>query len=231
MSEPGNDEPRAPSKVTRILRIICVCTFIPALGFNLAHGIVFNSILPAMGLLPHAFSVGLAIYELGWLERLFHKHQYRIILQDESESTKPSATRDGIVALMDFLIGSALLGCIVGGYILMAGYRWYYWDNASRGIVGTYATLPFIVNAYVICSTWKMILLTCFRFIHGYFLLKAFYQWSKKCTTPRKPPTCPHCRATLSSRPSTIPSVADTPRAEDDMVEVSPRPEDTGETV
>src|ERR1700760_1064414 len=50
--------------LTRSLRIVCVLTFIPAIAFNIAHGIIFEAALPALGLIPHALSTCLAMYEL-----------------------------------------------------------------------------------------------------------------------------------------------------------------------
>jgi len=180
---------------TCLLRIISVWTFIPALAFNIAHGVIFSCALPAMGLIPHAFSVGLASYELGWWEQLFRKPEYRIILQDDREGDKPSSFRAFIITVLDTVIGLSLTGCIVGAYIVMDSRSgWYYrYDKAGLVIVGTYATLPYIVNTL----------------IHGFFLLKAVWEILKRRATVKQPSTCPHCHSSLSSGPPASQPVAE----------------------
>ena len=148
MSAYINDENRSERSTARLLRLISVYTFIPALAFNIAHGVVYFSELPALGLIPHAFSVGLAVYELGWWDSLFRGKEYRIILQDDPEGDKPSSLRTVIVTLLDTLFGLSLTGCTVGAYIMMpVRSNWYYGSDTGLIILGTYATLPYIVNA------------------------------------------------------------------------------------
>jgi len=188
------DESRDAGRNTaRLLRTISVCTFIPALAFNIAHGVVYQCALPALGLIPHAFSVALAVHELGWWE-WFRKPEYRIILQDDPEETKPSPLRILIITLLDTVFGLSLTGCIVGAYIIIVSRSgWYYGGNVGLSILGTYATLPYIMNAL----------------IHGFFLLKSAWEASKQCVTVKQLATCPHCHGSLSSG-----SVASQPVAE-----------------
>jgi hypothetical protein len=140
----------APTKRTfRLLRTIAVWTFIPALGFNIAHASLFHCPLPALGLIPHAFSVLLVSYELGWWDTLFPKSQYQIFMQDDGNEDRPFLLHPLINTLLHAVFGFSLLGCIIGAYIEMDSRAgWYYYSGSSAmTIVGTYATLPYTVNA------------------------------------------------------------------------------------
>jgi hypothetical protein len=137
------------SVTARYLRIISVCTFLPALIFNIAHGVAFTAVLPALGLIPHAFSVALASYELGWWALFLGKSKYKLILQDDQNEHQPSSWHTFIIMILDAGIGLALTGCTVGAYFLMesqAGW-WRYSGHTAMAVVGTYATLPYITNA------------------------------------------------------------------------------------
>ncbi len=150
-----SDENTECRRLNARLRAISVWTFIPAFAFNVAHGAVFHSVLPALGLIPHAFSVGLAVYELRWWEWVTGKPGYRLVLQEDGpedlEGDKKSLLHASIIAALDAVFGISLTVCIVGAYITICqrtGYDYYhYYDAAGLNILGTYATLPYIVNA------------------------------------------------------------------------------------
>jgi hypothetical protein len=134
------------SGTARYLRIISMWTFIPAFVFNIAHGAAFGCTFPALGLIPHACSVVLASYELGWWAWFSDKSKskYQIVLQDDREEDGPSTLDPSIIAILDAVFGLALTVCIVLGYIEMEIRT--SWGSAIS-VVGTYATLPYIVNA------------------------------------------------------------------------------------
>jgi predicted permease len=136
------------SNIARCLRIISVWTFIPAFAFNIAHRAAFDCSFPALGLIPHAFSAALAIYELGWWECFSQKSKYRIVLQNDQEEDGPLSLHPSIITILDAVFGFSLLSCIVCAYIEMEMRA--RWGNIALTVVGTYATLPYIVNAYVV---------------------------------------------------------------------------------
>jgi hypothetical protein len=132
----------------RLLRIISLWTFIPALAFNIAHGVRYNCVFPAVGLVPHTFSVALAVHELGWWRQLFGKSQYSILLEGGPERDGSSSLRNVAITVLDTVFGLSLTGCIVGAYIEMSARAGsYYYNDVGLTIVGTYATLPYILNA------------------------------------------------------------------------------------
>jgi hypothetical protein len=107
--------------------------------------------LPAFGLIPHAISVAVAIYDLEWLKRLIQEPQYSIVLHDDEGDDKKS-NRKLIITLFDIGLALSLLGCVIGGYILISrswycsGYSYYYFSCVPGQILGTWATVPYIVN-------------------------------------------------------------------------------------
>ena len=146
MSPPNdNDGKNGLGRTVRLLRIISVLTFIPSLGINIAHGVIFNTVLPALGLLPHAFSVGLALYDLGWWKKLRGHPQYSIILEDPEEGKLP-LLRLFVVTLSDVILGVSLLVCIVVSYIFIASNRYYYGYDPAEAILGTWGTIPYFIN-------------------------------------------------------------------------------------
>lgn len=133
----------------RLLRTISVWTFVPALIFNFIHVIVFYFPLPVAGLLPHACSVGIALYELGGLEWLTKKTENRYSLIGDPTEDEPSAPQNLPVVLLDVVAAALLITCTAFSYlaILADPNRRYYTYDASVAIVGAYAILPYIVNA------------------------------------------------------------------------------------
>lgn len=133
----------------RILRIISIWTLVPAFALNIAHGVTFHTVLPAVGLIPHVCSVLLAMYDLGWFKHWYKEHEYRLLLQTDSEEDKPSTFRNFIVLLLDTITGLSLTGCFIGSYFVLhfRGGRYYWKNEIALFVLGTYATLPYIVNA------------------------------------------------------------------------------------
>jgi hypothetical protein len=145
-----SEERAGGNDVSRVLRIISVDTIIPALAFNIAHGVVSHQLLPAFGLIPHAISVAVAIYDLGWWKRFVQENT--IVLPDDSDDDNRSR-RKLIITLFDLGLALSLLGCVIGGYILISGnrcssgyYRYNYYSCGPGHILGTWATMPYIVN-------------------------------------------------------------------------------------
>jgi ABC-type phosphate/phosphonate transport system permease subunit len=121
-------------------------TLIPALALNIPHGVVFHTLLPAFGLLPQAFSAALAAYDIGLLSHLFDKHEYRLLLEDEpSDRPKAPGFRRTIVALFDLVLCGVLVGCVTGSFLVMGSSN--YWGNrVPSAILGSFATMPYLVN-------------------------------------------------------------------------------------
>jgi hypothetical protein len=120
-------------------------TFIPALALNIPHGVIFHSPLPALGLIPQAFSAALAVYDLDLLGRFSRRHEYRVVLEDDTnEGIKTPNLRQAIVALVDLLLCVALICCITSGFIMLN--EWRYYSGVPSAVLASFATMPYIVN-------------------------------------------------------------------------------------
>jgi hypothetical protein len=139
---PNDHGSKASYTVTDWLRITCILTFIPAIVLNIVHGVLFQSPFPAVGLIPHLFSVALAIHELGVCKFSYIglSRHYQILLEDEPP--KCSIVRTGFIAFLDILIAVGLI-CFVGITFGISGS----WMPPAGLIIETFATIPFLVNA------------------------------------------------------------------------------------
>jgi hypothetical protein len=139
-----------PSNLVFRLRIITILTFIPALAFNIPHGLIFHTALPAVGLVPQAVGVVLAIYDLDLLNKLFGNQEYHLLLEDGSGEYKRTGVQKVVVAILDFLISLGLIACVTGGFIIMLDENgnWHRGINVPSGsIMGAFSTIPFLTNA------------------------------------------------------------------------------------
>jgi hypothetical protein len=132
-----------PTSLARRLRYITIFAYIPALGFCLGHGIAFNIVVPALGLLPATGSVLLAIYDLELLHKLFRRHDYQIIIGEEHAGMKPGARRRFMVAATDAFLALTLVAIIITALIVAGEY----WGRSEAAIVASYATFPLWVDA------------------------------------------------------------------------------------
>jgi len=167
--------PEQNNKLDRKLRAICILTFLPSLAFNIAHGALYNTALPAVGLVPHFFSVLIAIFELRLLQKC---QEYQIILDNEPPRKKQQIR----IAFLDILAALSLLTCIILSFIILDQTS-YYRGGVGRGILGAYGILPFMVNAA----------------IHFYFFCAYI---GKNCSIFKQNNSnvascehCPHCQA------------------------------------
>jgi hypothetical protein len=88
------------------------------------------------------------LYDLGFLDKLFNKHDYQIVIGDDNDGKQPSARRKLIVAIIDAILGLGLVACIITGLLMVVGRTSsYWWGGAVDGIIASYATMPLWVNA------------------------------------------------------------------------------------
>ncbi|KAK5121808.1 hypothetical protein LTR85_004683 [Meristemomyces frigidus] len=138
----------------RVFRIITILAFAPTVAFVLPHGIGTHMLCPALGILPMAISacVGL-VHVLG-------KAKFR-----------------AVSIAMDIFCACFLIGVLIPSWVFIAsGGSWWYGVNAGLVMVGTYGTVPMMVNFMI--HTWFVL---CELHWRGLF--------------PKK--TCPHCNGAL----------------------------------
>lgn len=113
----------------RTLRAISSITLVPAFGLLLAHGIIANSIFPALCLLPMGFSAALGAL------MLFGQYQ------------PVRAVR----CLADLLLSVWFFAFLLPSWISMhrnTHRRWDYrrWEPTGEPVLATYGTVPVMVN-------------------------------------------------------------------------------------
>ncbi|KAM0715902.1 hypothetical protein Q7P37_008416 [Cladosporium fusiforme] len=105
-------------KRDRQLRIVTVLSFIPAFALNVAVGVVTELPLPALNLIPMAFSTGLGL----------------VLLVDKKRPKKPTA---------DLVAAGSLLVFLIATWIYLTERSWL---ESNIAMLASYATMPPIVN-------------------------------------------------------------------------------------
>ncbi|KAL6904739.1 hypothetical protein GGI43DRAFT_381142 [Trichoderma evansii] len=173
----------------RPLRIAAIVSFVPSFGLCIAHGVLSGMVVPAIGLVPQAFSVATSIALL----RATRSHK------DADAESVGSAQRGGssiraflthpiIVFLHDTILAASLMLVLV--------MTWIHPNHSvSLSMLSAYATLPILTSFF--CHLFAAILAVYQGLgIHGYL------QW---VAWQILPPNCPNCEHHL--RPSSLPEI------------------------
>ncbi|KAI5462134.1 hypothetical protein BGZ63DRAFT_413573 [Mariannaea sp. PMI_226] len=158
------------------LRIISILTFIPAFPLCIAHGVLSNHPVPAVGLVPLAFSASGAIF---LLRRRAVEHGSG---DDEEESSRLAAklSHPVLVFTCDVILAAAMMVVLVFTWIAPGG-------SPSLSMLAAYATIPLLVNFTI------HLLLALEAFYTG-LAIHSLVQWLAWRTLP---PDCPHCHENL----------------------------------
>lgn len=125
----------------RPLRIVAIVSFIPSFGLCIAHGVLSRMVVPAIGLVPQAFSVATSIALL----RAARSHS-----QDADAESVGSAQRGGfsiraflthpiIVFLHDIILATSLMVVLV--------ITWIHPNHTSSlSMLSAYATMPILTS-------------------------------------------------------------------------------------
>ena len=143
---PAKDE--AP--ISTFLRKACVVTFPFAFSLGIAHAASSN-IFPAITLVPQTFSTLFSIAIVYFSsKRLNHSNGSPgttgvVYLAKEDPKRR---LEKFWVFLGDLVALAGLLTCLVFTWLTL-GSRSYWWNSMGEVILGTYATVPFMINMYV----------------------------------------------------------------------------------
>ncbi|KAH9909009.1 hypothetical protein F4778DRAFT_208548 [Xylariomycetidae sp. FL2044] len=188
---------------TRRLRVVAAATFPLAFPFCLAHGIVSRSPVPAVGLVPLAFSASTSIFLVRRQARMAsdddddddhaalggdeeQRHDAGGGGDDVRRSTKTE--RPVLVFVVDTILAAALLVVLVFTWIRTSG-------RADLAMLAAYATIPLLTNVLI------HLYLAASELSRG-LALRDLSQWLAWQVVPAD---CPHCRERL--RPSSAPTM------------------------
>lgn len=129
------------------LRAVAAATFVPAFPLLLAEGIVSHHAVPAVGLVPLAFSSGFSLFTLLRM-RLQHRRRRHSSgsssssssSEDEDEEAACDSKHPIIYFVIDVVLAAALLIVLV--------FSWTKSDELSGKIaaLAAYATIPLLIN-------------------------------------------------------------------------------------
>lgn len=103
------------------LRIITMLTWIPAFALSLPYGIDTGTVVPALGIMPMSFSALMGMVHLtGW-----------------------ARSRVGNL-LMEIFCSCFLLGVLIAFWVVLSHKMW---KRPSLLMLGSYATVPMMVNS------------------------------------------------------------------------------------
>ena len=125
-------------QLTLFLRKTTVFTFPPAFILCIIHGIVAECAVPALGLIPLFASAILGTF-------LMYRDKIAF-------GGSPVSLTRAHVCLADFGIGFALMAILIPSWIVVPQT----YGNRGDIMLGTYATVPLMVNLYAACSPQKI---------------------------------------------------------------------------
>lgn len=124
------------------LRVLATADFLPAFPLLLAHGIVSHSVVPAIGLVPLAFSAGTSLFILLRWNRSKTSNPEEQSPQQETgdEETSDGLSHPILVFAFDVTLAAALLVVLVFSWLRSAQF------NGQQATLSAYATIPLLVN-------------------------------------------------------------------------------------
>ncbi|KPM40593.1 hypothetical protein AK830_g5965 [Neonectria ditissima] len=160
-----------PASTHSSLRIVTIATFLPAFPLCIAHGVLSHHPVPAVGLVPLAFSASGAIFLLR--RRTADRH-------DDGKGLAAKLSHPVLVFACDVILAAALMVVLVFTWIAPGG-------SPSLSMLAAYATIPLLVNFTV------HLLLALQSFYTG-LAIHGLVQWLAWRTLP---PDCPNCNHRL----------------------------------
>lgn len=155
------------------LRIISILTFLPAFPLCIAHGVLSHHPVPAVGLVPLAFSASGAIF-------LLRRRAVERGGDDDESGLGAKLSHPVLVFVCDVVLAAALMVVLVFTWISPGG-------SPSLSMLAAYATIPLLANFTI------HLLLALEAFYTG-LAIHSLVQWLAWRTLP---PDCPHCHERL----------------------------------
>ncbi|KAK3328061.1 hypothetical protein B0T19DRAFT_181916 [Cercophora scortea] len=185
----------------RSLRIATIATFLPAFPLCVAHGVLSQNPVPAVGLAPLAVSAGVAIFLLSRSSKQKQRSadDSEVVTHTAAEAGDdaasahthaPSGVHPILVFVVDAILAAALMVVLVFTWI-----RTRYSGDAELAMLASYATIPLLINFLI------HLYLAVREFIAG-LALHELTQWVAYQTVPAD---CPHCGNRI--RPDALPPI------------------------
>ncbi|GFP56723.1 hypothetical protein ACSS6W_004776 [Trichoderma asperelloides] len=183
-------EESATDAAARPLRILAIASFVPSFALCIAHGVLSHKPVPAVGLVPQAFSVATSIALL----RTARSHSQDADVESVGSaqhgafSIRAFLTHPIVVFLHDIILAAALMIVLV--------FTWtHHGRSASLSMLAAYATLPILTSFF--CH-----LLAATRAVYQGLAIHGYLQWVAWQILPED---CPNCEHHL--RPSSLPEI------------------------
>lgn len=125
----------------RPLRILAVASFVPSFALCIAHGVLSHKPVPAVGLIPQAFSVAtsIALLRAGRSNSQDADAESIGSAQHGGFSIRALLTHPILVFLHDVILAAALMIVLV--------FTWtHHGRSASLSMLAAYATLPILTS-------------------------------------------------------------------------------------
>ncbi|KAI8719303.1 hypothetical protein NCS52_00710900 [Fusarium sp. LHS14.1] len=155
---------RQPPRSHRTFRLITIASFLPAFPLCLAHGILSHNPVPAVGLVPLAFSASGGVFLLR--------------RRDDDAGLALKLSHPVLVFVCDVILSAAFMVVLVFTWISKG-------DSASLSMLAAYATIPLLVNFLI------HLLLALEAFYTG-LAIHSLVQWLAWRTLPPDCPNCNH---------------------------------------
>jgi hypothetical protein len=138
-----------PAPVTTFLRKVCIGTYPFAFSLGIAHASTAQGgLFPVIALVPQTFSTLFSVsilYSDAQRRNREHAHgSLGVINLAKKDGSKWLRTFGIFMGDLSALAG--LMTCMVFSWITLGSAMYYYWDGASSTVLGTYATIPFMIN-------------------------------------------------------------------------------------
>ncbi|KAH6609366.1 nucleosomal binding [Trichoderma cornu-damae] len=184
MEESGVDAAARP------LRFLAVASFVLSIPLCIAHGVLSQNPVPAVGLVPQAFSAVTSIALL----RAARDHGANADVESVESGRRGAAaarallTHPIVVFVHDVILAAALMVVLVFTWIRHG-------HSASLSMLAAYATLPILTSFF--CH-----LFAAAQAVYQGLAVHGFLQW---VAWQILPPRCPNCEHNL--RPSSLPEI------------------------
>ncbi|KAF5013608.1 hypothetical protein FDECE_413 [Fusarium decemcellulare] len=167
-SEADSTAHHQPPAFHRTFRLVAIASFLPAFPLCLAHGILSHNPVPAVGLVPLAFSASSAVF-------LLRRHA-----NDDHDGLARKLSHPVLVFVLDVILAAAFMVVLVFTWIGKG-------RSASLSMLAAYATMPLLVN-------FLLHLLLALEAFYSGLAIHSLVQWLAWRTLP---PDCPNCNHRL----------------------------------
>jgi hypothetical protein len=139
-------ENSSKARQIRRLRHINFVILIPTLALNIACAAVFPHVFPVLGLLVSFFSTLVGLWQLAPIHRDGGDYEYQILLGEDAHQKSGNTWKDFWIFVLDALISLLFLVFFILSTIFGGHNYHYYGGSQMRGVLSTYATIPYLIT-------------------------------------------------------------------------------------